>query len=156
MALGYYRQHQRFQPHDNRWEMLPTPDSVKRQDQVEVGMGLLSLSTPDVCGGDQEMADMQDEAATTPDTCGGDQEMADVPDDADTMPDTCESMLSNVTADVLDRSGSHKRKRSVCPGSERRRVINYSERQYYLNEEYYPTWRSYPLNKKRYTQLQKK
>ena len=103
-------------------ERLPTPDSVQRQDQVEVGIGLLSLSTPDVCDGDQEMADMPDK-----------------------------SMLSNGTADVLDRTGNLKRKRSVCPGSERRRVINYFERQYYLNEEYYPTWRSYPLNKKRYT-----
>ena len=33
-------------------EMLPTPDSVKRQDQMEVGMGMLSLSTPDVGRGD--------------------------------------------------------------------------------------------------------
>ena len=109
-------------------EMLPTPDSVKRQDQVEVGIGLLSISTPDVCDGDQEMADMPDE-----------------------------SVLINMTADVLGRSGNHKRKRSVCPGSERRRVVNYSEGQYYKNGEYYPTWRSYSLNnKKRYTQLQKK
>ena len=84
-------------------EMMPTPDSVQCQDQVEVRMGLLSLSTPDVCGGDQEMADVPNEAATT--------EMAGVPDDADSMPDKCVSMLRNVPADVLDWSGSHKRKK---------------------------------------------
>ena len=72
--------------------------------------------------------------------------MADVPDGADTMPDTCVNRLSNVPADVLEQSGSHKRKRRVCPGSERRRVVNCSEGQYYTNEEYYPTWRSCSLN----------
>ena len=57
---------------------------------------------------------------------------------------------------VLDQTDSLKRKRSVCPESKRRRIINYSERQYYLNNEYYPTWRSNPLSEKRFTQIQKK
>ena len=49
-------------------EMLPTPNSVQWLPHVEVGMGLLSLSTQDVCGGDQEMADVMDDAATLPET----------------------------------------------------------------------------------------
>ena len=56
--------------------------------------------------------------------------------------DTCMTRLDNVPADVLEQPGSHKRKRRVCPGSERRRIVNCSEDQYYMNREYYPTWRS--------------
>ena len=140
-------------------EMLP---SVQWQDQVEVGMRLLSLTTPGVCDGDQEMDDVPGIDITTPGTCGGDHEMTDVPDgadttpgtgggdqemanvqnEADTMPDACMTRLDNVPAGVLEQYGSHKRKRRGCPGSGRRRIVNCSEGQYYTNKEYYPTWRS--------------
>ena len=72
--------------------------------------------------------------------------MANVQNEADTMPDTCMTRLDNVPADVLEQSGSHKRKRRVCPGSERRRVVGCSEGQYCKNEECYLTWRSCSLN----------
>ena len=73
--------------------------------------------------------------------------MDDVIDDGAILPETNESMLSIVVPmDVLDRSGSRKRKRSVCPGNEWRRV-DCSEGKYYNNEGYYLTWRSYSLNK---------
>ena len=81
---------------------------------------------------------------TTPGTGGGDQEMNNGQHEADTMPgtDACMTRLDNVPAGVLEQQESHKRKRRECPGRERRGTINCSEDQYYLNNEYYPTWRS--------------
>ena len=48
---------------------------------------------------------------------------------------------------VMDQKDSLKRKRSRCPEKRRKRVINYSESQYYFKNEYYPTWKSTPLSK---------
>ena len=59
---------------------------------------------------------------------------------------TCVSRLDTVPAGVLEQPGSHKRKRRGYPGSGRRRAVNCSEGQYYVENEYYPTWRSFSNN----------
>ena len=44
---------------------------------------------------------------------------------------------------VVEQPGRRKRKRRGCPRSGGRRVINCSEAQYYVEEDYYPTWRGF-------------
>ena len=44
---------------------------------------------------------------------------------------------------VVEQPGRRKRKRRGCPRSGGRRVINCSEAQYYVEEDYYPTWRCF-------------
>ena len=112
-------------------EKLPTPDSVRRLGQVEVEMEQLSLCMPDVRDDDgaMDVTDLPETIATTS-TPDGSGEMADVPD---SMPDA---------------SARSKRKRNNYPVKcKRRRIVNSSEDNYYLNSEYHPTWRKYPLNK---------
>ena len=54
--------------------------------------------------------------------------------------------LDTMPEGVLEQPGRHKRKRRGCPRSGRRRVINCSEGQYYVEDDYYPTWRCFPHN----------
>ena len=68
--------------------------------------------------------------------------------ETETMPGTGTYMpgLDTMPEDVLEQTGRHKRKRRGCPRSGRRRVINCSEGQYYVEDDYYPTWRCFPHN----------
>ena len=112
-------------------EKLPTPASVRRLGQVEVEMEQLSLYMPDGRDDDgaMDVTDLPETIATTS-TPDGSGEMADVPD---SMPDA---------------SARSKRKRNNYPVKcKRRRIVNSSEDNYYVNSEYQPTWRKYPLNK---------
>merc|ERR1711892_625851 len=45
---------------------------------------------------------------------------------------------------VVEQPGRRKRKRRGCPRSGGRRVTNCSEGQYYVEDDYYPTWRCFP------------
>ena len=121
-------------------EKLPTPASVRRLGQVEVEMEQLSLYMPD--GRDDEGAmdatDLPETIATTS-TPDGSGEMAVVPD---SLPDT------STSATPVGNGQRSKRKRNDYPvKGKRRRIVNTSEDNYYVNSEYHPTWRKYPLNK---------
>ena len=66
--------------------------------------------------------------------------------DPDTSTYTPGSETETMPEGVLEQPGRHKRKRRGCPRSGRRRVINCSEGQYYVEDDYYPTWRCFPHN----------
>ena len=122
-------------------EKLPTPASVRRLGQVEVEMEQLYLYMPDGRDDDgaMDVTDLPETIATTS-TPDGSGEMADVPN---SMPNTSATPGGN--GECSQRS---KRKRNNYPVKcKRRRIVNSSEDNYYLNSEYHPTWRKYPLNK---------
>ena len=123
-------------------ENMPNPDSMRRLGQVEVGMEQLSLDKPDVSDKDVTVVKVEvhamevtDVLESVPDVGGEESAM-----DMSIMPD-------NVPDSVPD--SSHKRRRKECSASKnnKRRVIECSEDSYYVNNEYYPTWRKYPLRK---------
>ena len=115
-------------------ENMPNPDSMRRLGQVEVGMEQLSLDKPDVSDKDVTVVKVEvhamevtDVLESVPDVGGEESAM-----DMSIMPDS-----------------SHKRRRKECSAfkNNKRRVIECSEDSYYVNNEYYPTWRKYPLRK---------
>ena len=54
--------------------------------------------------------------------------------------------MSNVPESVPETN--HKRRRKECSVTKsiKRKIIECSEDNYYMNNVYYPTWRKYPLN----------
>ena len=129
-------------------ENMPNPDSMRRLGQVEVGMGQLSLDKPDVSDMDVTVVKVEVHAMEVTDVLEG------VPDTMEHpslyMPDVGgeeSAMDMNIMPESVPDS-SHKRRRKECSASKnnKKRVIECSEDSYYVNNEYYPTWRKYPLS----------